>query len=201
MCDSIIKKLCFLALLLGVFQSSFSQKENRNICYFVQEKQSYASLVPANDYATFVDSIKFYAGKLGVPYTWLLAIASHESENTATAKNPYSTATGILQFTKSTAKLLGTSISAIKRMNRTQQVRYVYKYFLIGKEKYGNYQSLTQMYIFALLPNQTPYHNKPNHILMKKGDLYYAGNSGLDTDKNGSVQVFEITNRINKRLK
>lgn len=214
MCDSIVKKHSFLALILGVFlvfptfisYANFEGKKAANkpnlIVYSCVEKEVAPEIkAPVNEYSMFVDTVKFYAKKLGVPYTWLLAITSHESENTATAKNPYSSATGILQFTKSTAKLLGTSISAIKKMSRIQQVRYVYKYFMIGKEKYGNYNSLTQMYIFALLPNQTPYHNKPYHVLMKKGDSYYAGNSGLDTDNNGSVQVFEITNRINKRLK
>ncbi|MCA1628053.1 MAG: hypothetical protein LC742_08835, partial [Acidobacteria bacterium] len=45
------------------------------------------------------------------------------------ARNPNSSASGLIQFMRDTARSLGTTIEAIRGMNATQQLDYVFKYF------------------------------------------------------------------------
>ena len=54
---------------------------------------------------------------------------SFESRFKTAAKNPYSTATGLIQFTEPTANELGTSTAALRNMSAIDQLDYVEKFF------------------------------------------------------------------------
>lgn len=67
--------------------------------------------------------------KYGIPFEWLVNLIKHESASTF---NPSITnsigATGLIQFLNSTAKGLGTTTNALRKMTFQQQLVYVDKY-------------------------------------------------------------------------
>lgn len=62
--------------------------------------------------ATEKAALNTAAAALGIPAAWLFAAIEHESAWNPAAKNPYSTARGLIQWIDSTAKDLGYSSSA-----------------------------------------------------------------------------------------
>lgn len=198
-------RMClFLSVFfVSIFELNSSTKLQASPLKFVYLKPIAPKSVPSpkSEIEVFKDTSAYFASKLQVPLSWYLAITYHESQFNPKAKNPYSTATGILQFTASTARLLHTSTAKLRKMTCVEQSPYAYRYFEIGIEKFGKFVSATDMYLWALLPYSRIHAKEPKYVLMRIGDMYYAGNSGLDTNGDGLVQVFEITNRIEKRVK
>lgn len=66
---------------------------------------------------------------------YLAAVVSHESGWRPTAKNPASSATGILQWTDLSAKALGTTTGQIARMSVYQQLPLVERYFHLASSR------------------------------------------------------------------
>lgn len=66
--------------------------------------------------------------RLGINPNWVMAVMHFESRFKPTAKNPYSSATGLIQFIESTAKGLGTSTAQLYQMTAVEQLYYVEKY-------------------------------------------------------------------------
>lgn len=189
-------RLCFTVIFLLVFSNLNAWKSGVKI---VESKPKIVVL--KTEAEVFVDSIKASAKRLKVPYKWLLTICYNESMFNAKAKNKYSTATGIIQFTEGTAKLLGTSTAKLRKMSAVQQIPYAEKYFQKGIDKYGYFLSVTDMYLWCLLPDMRRFATQPYKAVLIKGDSYYAINKGLDEDKNGMVQIYELTNRLSKKAK
>lgn len=193
-------RLCLFCLFLVGFAPINAWKNETKIVHKTPVKAEHKHTV-RSEKDIFVDSVKCASKRLKVPYKWFLAICYNESMFDPKAKNKRSSATGIIQFTNAAAKEVGTTTGALKKMTCIQQVKYAERFFSLGIAKYGQYQSLTDMYLWCLLPNTRVYANQPYKTIMQTGDKFYGLNSGLDEDKNGKVQVFEITNRMNRKIK
>lgn len=195
----------FMKLFLAFI--AFTLFSHTNFGGRIEYKQTYetvkiaANLAEKTPLEIYKDSLSKSAKRLNVPTNWLLVITYNESMFNAKAKNKLSTATGILQFTSGTAKRLNTSVTALRKMTAVQQIPYAEKYMQMGIDLFGAYKSETDMYIWCLLPYKRPLADKPNAVLMKKGDDYYALNSGLDSNGDGMVQVYEITKRLKDKAK
>ena len=111
------------------------------------------------------------------------------------AKSNKNGATGLIQFIPSTAKSLGTSTAALKNMSAVEQMNYVEKLIKNMKKSAGYSDSATldagTLYALIFLP---AYANK--EVLASKGDKYYAGNKGLDTNKDGKITKADLANRL-----
>lgn len=68
--------------------------------------------------------------ELGVDPAWIANVIQFESGWNPQAVNSKSGASGLIQFMPKTASGLGTSVSAIRTMNASQQWPYVRRYFL-----------------------------------------------------------------------
>ena len=93
-------------------------------------------------------------------------------------KNPL--ATGLIQFLKSTAISLGTTIEELAKMTQVEQLDYVEKYF----QKYkGKIQNIEYIYMVIFYPMAV---GKPNDcIISTKGNSVYDKNKGLDINQDG----------------
>ena len=124
----------------------------------------------------FRDKLEQVATKLGVSSRALLGLMSHETFRTFNpsmqAPPQHSRthpgkvipgAVGLIQFTHSTAKELGTSTEELKRMSGTQQLDYVYK-FLKDKAKPGMDEG--DLYMSIFLPAMVG--KSPNTVVGKK---------------------------------
>ena len=108
-------------------------------------------------------------------------------------------ATGLIQFMPSTARGLGTSTNQLAGMTRTQQLKYVDKYFANKGIEGGN---LDDLYMSILFPVAV---GKPdNFVLFGKGAMSgyqgvaYDQNAGLDTNGDGSVTKKEAAASVRK---
>jgi len=110
----------------------------------------------------------------------LLAVMFAESRLDPAAKNPKGSATGLIQFTESTAKSLGTTTAALRMMSRSAQMDYVDKYFeSVQLPKSGVDRGTLYSYIF--LPG---FARQGKTVLASATDpetaKYYNLNKGLD---------------------
>lgn len=106
------------------------------------------------------------------------------------AKNPNSTASGLIQFMAATAKDLGTTTEALRKMTATQQLDYVFKYFddFIKRGK----DLSTQGALYAAVGAGKVGANDQS-VLMTSRNPGYAGNAATwDPNRDGLVRQGEM---------
>ncbi len=137
------------------------------------------------------------AGRLGLSADALAGVMGLESGFRADIVNPSGGATGILQFIPSTARRLGTTVEALRKMNATAQLKYVEAFFrgtprLTQGSRAGDYYIATFMPAFIGLPDVVP--------IAVKGDPIYDQNAGLDVTKDGVLTVGDVRARLENEL-
>jgi hypothetical protein len=143
------------------------------------------------------------ANNLGVSLEDLLGIMRHESGLNPGAVNPYTNATGLIQFMPNTARSLGTSIEALKNMSAIEQLDYVEKFY---KPIAGKAKDIGDLYMFTFLPAAV---GKPNNFVIGASgssnkvfginqNALYKQNKTFDADKKGYYTVGDVKNRISK---
>lgn len=85
--------------------------------------------------ASYASEIVAVAQRLGADPHTLANLINFESGGRTTAINPTSGASGLIQFMPSTARRLGTTVEAIRKMSAAQQMVYVEKYLRPYKGK------------------------------------------------------------------
>ena len=124
----------------------------------------------------------------------LMCLMNSESGLKTTAVNKSSGATGLIQFMPKTAKGLGTSCEALKRMSPEEQLVYVEKCIMDSKRIAGlGSQKLGPGTLYALifLPARAG-----RDILTSSGENFYSSNKGLDLDKDGKISKADLAKRI-----
>jgi AraC-like DNA-binding protein len=76
----------------------------------------------------FQKKLEEVAKRLKVSKADLMGIMKHESGLNPHAVNPYTGATGLIQFMPTTAKRLGTSVQELRNMSAIEQLNYVEKF-------------------------------------------------------------------------
>ena len=162
----------------------------------------------ANGGATFRGKVWDMATKLGLPpadqaapnYSgadWLMAVMNWESAGSfsPSKKCAVSSATGLIQFMKSTAIALGTTTDALAAMTPEAQLDYVYKYLSAHS---GKYATLSDLYMAVLYPAAI---GKPeNSIIFPSGSANYNSNHGLDQGNKGYVTKADAAARVHDSL-
>ncbi len=152
--------------------------------------------------ASFTSELAAMAKRGGYNPLDLLKVMNQESgvDPTSAHRNAQGqiTAAGLIQFQDGTAKELGTSIGALRRMSRTEQLPYVEKYLAMHGVKPG--ASLEQLYMAVLSGGAgntgTLYSaNDPNTAMA------YKGNIGLDVNKDGRITSAEATAQVESSWK
>jgi hypothetical protein len=147
--------------------------------------------------APFKHKVVEISAELDIDPNYLMAAMAFESARTFSAniENPYSGAVGLIQFMPSTARGLGTSTAALKRMNAVAQLDYVRRYFLPYK---GRLKDLSDLYMAILWPRAI---GKPSsHVLFAQGSKEYRQNKGLDVNTDGVVTKVEAANKVHQHL-
>lgn len=150
------------------------------------------------DADAFATKVKEISRMLSVPPEWMMAVMYAESGfDPGILNHKGSGATGLIQFMPGTALELNVSIERLKRMTAVQQLEYVYLYMQNVRERYGEYQSLTDFYLAILYPKARG--QDYCYTLYASPGQSYRQNSGLDEDKDGRVTVSDIDKHM-KRL-
>jgi hypothetical protein len=153
--------------------------------------------------SAFDKKLEQVAKNLQVSKKDLIAIMNHESGLNPAAVNPSSGATGLIQFMPATARGLGTSTEALRKMSATQQLDYVEKYY---KNIKGKAKDVGDLYMYTFLPAAV---GKPNNFVIgSKGsgssvfgisqNSLYNQNKVFDKDNKGYYTVGDVKARISK---
>lgn len=146
----------------------------------------------------FEAKVREVAQRLNVAPEWLMAVMFSESRINPTAVNLRgSGATGLIQFMPMVAAEHGTTCEAIKRMSAVEQLDLVYRYLQRIRERYGDYESLTDLYLAILYPRAIE--GDLNYVLYATPSTAFRQNSGLDENKDGRVTARDVDRRM-KRL-
>ncbi|MEM6804237.1 MAG: transglycosylase SLT domain-containing protein [Bacteroidota bacterium] len=146
----------------------------------------------------FTDKVKEIAQMLDVPPEWLMTVMYAESKFDAGVANfKGSGAVGLIQFMPTTAQDMNISVERLQRMTPVQQLEYVFLYLQRARERYGEYDSLTDLYLAILYPKARK--QDYCYTLYAKPTRAYNQNSGLDEDKDGRVNISDIDRHM-KRL-
>lgn len=146
----------------------------------------------------FNKKLEKIANQLNVKSSDLIAIMKQESGVNPKAVNPYSNATGLIQFMPSTARSLGTTVEELKDMTAVEQLDYVYKYFKMVGVGDG---SLGDLYMAVFMPKYIG--ASDNTVLGAAGasgfsGKVYAQNSGLDRNRDGRITVGDVKQSVER---
>lgn len=147
-----------------------------------------------NDYETQQALVEL-SNKLNVRPAWFLATFYHESRISTTAKNPYTNATGLIQFMPKTAEYLGTTTTQLSKMSFIEQFYYIEKYI----SYYKNISSYEDLYLAVFFPvalNKSDYYiigksppNNKSYKNMNFREKTYVLNKAMDVNKDGLITV------------
>lgn len=97
---------------------------------------------------------------------------------------------GFIQFTKSTAIDLGTTVDKLKDGTWQNYMEYVRKYLQQRVKERGVPQSAYELY--ALIHFPVAFQKSGSYVLYSVGSDAYTGNKNLDYNKDGKVQWSEV---------
>jgi hypothetical protein len=149
----------------------------------------------------FLDKVKQIAKNINCDYRDLLAVMNSESGINASQwckiSGEENKAVGLIQFRSSTAKMLGTTLTALSQMSPIEQLDYVEKYFkhwISVKGLTGKKLSAGDIYALVYTP---AYVNKD--VLASSGDKFYNKNKGLDVNKDGKITKSDLAQQLRKK--
>ena len=142
----------------------------------------------------FAKEVDRLSKKYNINPSHLLGLIASESGFDPKANNE--THVGLIQFSKESAKLVGSSQAEILEMSRAQQMKLVEKYFDYWELPKG--AGPGQLYMSVFLPSYT---NKPSdYVVAKKGEAWYDDNVGLDVNQDGVITPSDLDNRVLKKM-
>lgn len=143
--------------------------------------------------------VREIAKRQGVEANWLMAVMAFETGNSFLpyVKNPNSSATGLIQFTKGTATSLGTSTVQLSRMTAVEQLDWVEKYFNQYK---GRINNLGDSYMAVFAPRDGLGKSDSTVLYTSPSQEYYQ-NRHLDTTNKGYITRGDCIVRVNKAFK
>lgn len=167
-----------------------------NSLYLIDEAANYIQ-----DIESFELKVRDVATALNIPPEWLMAVMYSESRlNPAAVNLKGSGATGLIQFMVATVKdmniKMGTRfyMSDIRNMDAVDQMDLVFEYLDWVQQHYGEYKTLTDLYLGILYPRAVG--KEDCYTLYAKPSQKYLMNAGLDDNRDGRVTVSDIDKRM-----
>lgn len=121
----------------------------------------------------------------------LKALIYSESGGNPQAVNPSSGASGLIQFMPATARGMGTSVQAIRRMTAEQQMGLIEKYLRTMKKaagfQPGHKLTSGELYAIVFMPARAK-----SQVLCSRGSAAYNSNDGLDKNKDGHITKADL---------
>ena len=160
----------------------------------------YQENVPSSYRSAFLAKVQEISQKLGINPNWLMAIMNWESARTfsPSVKNPYSNATGLIQFMPDTARELGTSIEQLAKMSAVEQLDWVYKYYVRYRSKLKSY---TDLYLTTFYPAAV---GKPSGYILGSSAYWIAKiadqNPAFDVNGDQKITKGEIEQVMLKKI-
>ena len=174
----------------------------------------YIDKIPPAEQTAFTKKVSLVAAALQTNPDWLMQVMKAESGLNPAARNTYAPfykngvldgyATGLIQFIPDTARGLKTTTVALEKMNRLQQMDYVYKYLLPYKGKLNSY---FDVYLVVFFPAAVGKSNQDNYVFEAKKISRGAiakSNPAININKDGMITMAEfkqyLKNTVPKNL-
>jgi len=153
---------------------------------------------PALQEPNFLSTLQGVASRLGISPEDLLSVMKHESGLDPKAVNPYSDATGLIQFMPDTAKGYGTNVQDLYKMSATDQLKFVEMHY--KTQKLAG-RSRGDLYMATFMPAAL---NKPDNFVLGEdrenaGSVFglskykiYQQNKINDYNKDGILTVGDV---------
>jgi len=142
----------------------------------------------------FIKKVTDISKLLRVKPEWLMFLMWFETAHTLNHKIKNGIgAVGLIQFTKSTAKYLGTTTDALVKMSNVEQLDYVYKHL---KPFIGRYNSLVDLYLAIFWPAGV---GKDMSYTIKS-DIVAIQNPIFDLNKDLDITKEEIQQALLKQV-
>lgn len=124
----------------------------------------------------------------------IATVMSVESAGTfsPSIKNPFGSATGLIQFTEGTARVLGTTTAELARMSNVEQLAYVEKYYRNARIT----ASARPVDYYVVLVGKSPGLGLGTQVI---SDRDYDNNKGLDADRDGVITVSDLQTVMQQR--
>jgi hypothetical protein len=163
--------------------------------------------------SSFVPALRAGSARLGLDPNWVMAIMAVETVSTfkPCIRNPYTFATGLIQFMPDTAREMGTSIDALCGMSQTGQWRYVEEYLRRKIRAHGRPRDLGSAYMLVFTPIYT---QSPDSKVMYRHDggacrvngrmrkTAYCQNQVYDyAPKDGMITKFEAAEAARRKYR
>jgi hypothetical protein len=121
---------------------------------------------------------------------FLLTVMQIESGINPQARNPSGGATGLIQFMPDTARDLGTTTDALRRMSDEEQLEYVLRYYAAYR---GRLRSAGDCYMATFYPAKLG--SPDSEVISTEGHRVYDQNAGLDVDHDGRLTVGDVKSK------
>lgn len=141
--------------------------------------------------ADFAQKVKDIAARLDMVPDFMMCVMAFESGLNPAAKNPLSSATGLIQFMDATANAMGVSTALLAKMSAVQQLDYVERYFRDQISHYGKLQTLENTYLAVFYPAAI---TKPLDWQFPASVL--AVNQVFNVDHNGVLTKQEVSDYL-----
>lgn len=150
----------------------------------------YIEKIPVAEQPLFKSVLIAISNALGVNPNYLMQVFHAESRVNPKAFNKTSKAAGLIQFMPSTAAGLGTTTEALLKMNATEQLDWVYKYF---KPYTGRLNSYADVYFVVFFPAAI---GKTDDWVLKTSklspEIIAKQNPAINIIKDGKITVGEF---------
>ena len=103
---------------------------------------------------------------------------------------------GLIQFAPSTARGLGTTSEQLEQLSFAEQLPFVVAYY----NKYGGPSKFQRPGDYYLAGWGAPPSTPDNRVLAVEGSAAYKGNTGLDTNKDGTIIASELRGLIDATI-
>lgn len=140
----------------------------------------------------FTEKVNNICTELRIEANWLMFVMYFESRLNHRAVNPISGATGLIQFMPSTARSLGTTTDALKRMSNVEQLDYVLAYLRPYK---GKMKRWIDVYLSVFYPRAM---GNPDFVITP--DIIAKQNKIFDLNKDLDISVKEIETVLRKHI-
>lgn len=142
----------------------------------------------------FLNKVTQMSVSLGINPDWLMVVFMLECSMDERRVNPYTGASGLIQFMPATAQSLGTTTALLQKMSNVQQLDYVYKYL---KPFAGKMKSQADVYLAVFFPAAI---NQYDSFILKTSklspSLIASQNARYDLNHDNQITKGEVATYI-----
>ncbi len=138
----------------------------------------------------FLDDVERMCARQDMHAMALLSVMHYETGGTFSprARNPFSNATGLIQFIPQTAQWLGTTTRVLGRMTQRQQLAYVERYFQARRTEGAD---LSNPHVVATAVFYPLANGILDYVIARRGSRTYRQNRGGDLNRDGILHAEE----------